>query len=137
MEDLRPGPLLGLAGFLVMGAGLSMLASSAQLIIAFPFTSIFVAAWPYATGVLGIATLMLGGYLTKGRDWAAFGALLSCGVGLLGGLIWIVYALASGLFTLVSVFALGMCLLGLLFTPLCIPRALKLSSTRRALLKGL
>jgi len=114
-----------------------MLASSAQLFVAFRFTSIFVAAWPCAKGVLGIATVLLGGSLTKGRDWAAFGALVSCGLGLLGGLIWIVYALLNGLFTLVSVFAMGMCLLGLLLTPLCIPRALKLSAVRRELLRGL
>ena len=45
MEDLRPGALLGIAGFVVMGAGLSMMTSSFQLVSGFSFCSVLVAAW--------------------------------------------------------------------------------------------
>lgn len=135
MEDLRPGPLLGLAGFVVMGAGVSMVASAAQLILGFWFGSFLIALWPYTKLVLGAASVLLGGALTQGRDWAAIGSILTMGIGVLGGMIWVVYALTSGLFTLVSVFAVGMCLLGLVLTPIGLGRALKLSAARRELLR--
>ena len=97
--------------------------------------SLLIAFWPYTKLLLGAASVLLGGALTQGRDWAAIGSIVTMGVGVLGGMIWIVWALTGGLFTLVSVFAVGMCVLGLVLTPLGLGRALALSAARRELLK--
>jgi len=135
MEDLRPGALLGIAGFIVMGAGLSMMTSSLQLITGFSFSSLLVAAWPYGSGLLGAGMLVLGGMTTQGRDFAALGAIGACGAGVLFGIAWFIYAATAGLFTLVSVVAVGMCALGCILVPIGLPRALKISRARREILK--
>lgn len=135
MEDLRPGALLGIAGFVVMGAGLSMMTSSFQLVSGFRFGNLLVAVWPYGSGLLGLGMLALGGMTTQGRDHAALGAIGACGAGVLFGIAWVIYAATAGLFTLVSVFAVGMCALGCLLVPIGLPRALKISRARRDILK--
>jgi hypothetical protein len=135
MEDLRPGALLGVAGFAVMGAGLSIMTSSLQLIITFNFHSALVAAWPYGSMVLGMGLIVLGGKTAQGRDRAAFGAIAGCAAGVIFGMAWFIYAMTAGLFTLVSVFAIGMCVLGCILVPIGVPRAMKISAARRDILK--
>ena len=135
MEDLRPGALLGIAGFVVMGAGFSLMTSSVQLVTGFNFGNVLVAAWPYGGGLLGLGMLVLGGMTTQGRDHAAMGAIGACAAGVLFGLAWVIYAATAGLFTLVSVFAVGMCALGCILVPIGLPRALKISRARRDILK--
>ena len=119
------GGLLGTAGFFVAASGLQL--------FAFFYLTLGQTLVASALLLLGSSAILVAPMVIAGRAWASVAGTLVAGASALLSIVWLIYALFSGLFSPMMVLGSLTMGLALLAQPFTILPSLRVSAARRAL----
>jgi hypothetical protein len=133
LDDARPGMLAMASGAMLAVSGLTVAVGGIQLLTVIDIYTWWAKPIPWILLLLGGASLLVGGMVTRARLWAsAVGTLLAAGMALVG-LVWVVWAFSNGFLSPLTVIGFLMSVVAVLTTPVSIPLAMKAERARRAL----
>jgi hypothetical protein len=132
-----PGPVVGLAGAAMAGAGILTAASGWQLGDMLTAVDPWVEGWMWSFLPLGVALAVCGGGFTQARGWALrAGTALAAACAASGG-AWLVFAALRGVFTLAALTAAGLSMLAVVLALVALPDAERVARARARLLSEL
>lgn len=144
MSDSRPedtdefAPLhtpvmVTIAAFMVMGAGLFTAAAGGQLLTVVTVYTLWAKAVPWLLMFFGMASMVVGGVMSRAQFWAALAAVPLTAMMTLLAFVWTVWALLAGFFSLLPLVSGFLSLAALIVTPFAIPGAKRITEARAAL----
>ena len=128
-----PTTLVRSAGAVSVAAGVFMLLLGAQTYSIVSRWTVLLALLTVMMCTLGAATLYLGTRVMRFRGWASVAGSASAGASLLLAGVWFVYALLSGVLSLLALCLMPLTLLSLLLSSFSIPTARKADAARARL----
>jgi len=140
-EDLvaqaRPGIVLGLCAFALVGTGLTAAIVWPQLwMFGFRAWGFFQTVMPPIISLLGLVLIPVGASVASGRLWAALAAVPVSVLTLLFGGIWTIYCTVNGLFTPLYLVLVGLGSLGTAASMVALALSVRVDRARKALLNG-
>jgi len=131
LTDITPTVLVKAAGRIVLVAG-GLMALMGLQSLGLRFAGVFVVV-PYLQIVLGLAAAVMGWMLNRGRGWAAMaGAFCSVALAFFN-IVWIVWALSNGYFTLMSLIVLPFAVVGSVLAALSVAPCKRADAARARL----
>ena len=135
-EVVRPSPLTTVAGLAIAFTGIMQAVSGFQLLTLFDdFYYWYVTVWVWGLAISGLVATVSGFYYTRSSlVGMVVGTAAAAFIGLVG-LGWVVYAVAHGVFTLISVCSSSMGVVAALLGVIAGPSTVRFWRARRALMR--
>ncbi len=131
--DLNTPAIVTIASFMMMGAGLFTATAGGQLWSLVSVYTLWAKALPWLMLASGLFSMFVGGTMSRGRFWAALAAVPLTGSMTMLCLVWTVWALFGGFFSLLPLVAGFMSFAALLICPFAIPGAKRVTENRAKL----